>query len=254
MESEVALLTVHDSVDDTPTATDAGLPLKLEITGAGMTVTVAVAVTVPPSPIAVKVYVVVTEGVTTVDVPVTEPTPLSMDSEVVLLTFQESVEELPIPIVAGLAPKLAIAGAGARIVTVVEDVAIPPPFVAMSRYVVVSVGCTTTEFPVTTPTPGSMEIEVAFVTDQRSVVDCPGETVDASAVNELITGAGVFCVKPAPFVEHAASTISVALKTRRVFMAFLPALRRARRSRSRRWSWWHPSGCRLPCSRRRRWW
>src|SRR3989440_5690226 len=133
MESEVALLTVHDSVDDTPTATDAGLPLKLEITGAGITVTVVVAVTVPPSPVAVKVYVVVTEGVTTVEVPATAPTPWSMVSEVALLTLQDSVEELPIPIVAGLAAKLAIAGAGARTVTVVEDVAIPPAFVAVSR-------------------------------------------------------------------------------------------------------------------------
>ena len=129
----MALLTVHDSVDDTPTATDAGLPLKLEITGAGITVTVVVAVTVPPSPDAVKVYVVVIEGVTTVEVPVTEPTPWSMVSEVALLTLQDSVEELPIPIVAALAAKLAIAGAGARTVTVVEDVAIPPAFVAVSR-------------------------------------------------------------------------------------------------------------------------
>ena len=37
MESEVALLTVHDSVDEVPDAMDAGLPLKLEITGAGIT-------------------------------------------------------------------------------------------------------------------------------------------------------------------------------------------------------------------------
>ena len=153
MESEVALLTVHDSVEDTPAATDAGLPLKLEITGAGITVTVVVAVTVPPSPVAVKMYVVVTEGVTTVEVPVTTPTPWSMETEVALLTLQESVEELPLPIVAGLAPKLAITGAGARTVTVVEDVAVPPAFVAVSRYVVVSVGCTTAEFPVTGPTP-----------------------------------------------------------------------------------------------------
>ena len=63
MESELAVLTAHDSVDEPPTAIDDGLPLKLEITGAGITVTVVVAVTVPPSPVAVKVYVVVTEGV-----------------------------------------------------------------------------------------------------------------------------------------------------------------------------------------------
>ena len=63
-----------------------------------------------------------------------------------------------------------------------------------------SIGCTTTEFPVTAPTPWSMEIAVGFVTDQRNVVDCPGDTVEASAVNELITGGGVFCVPPPPFV------------------------------------------------------
>src|SRR5438128_10996714 len=120
-------------MDDTPTATDAGLPLKLEIAGAGMTGAVVVSVTGPPSPVAVKVYVVVTEGVTTVEVPVTAPTPWSMVSEVALLTLQDSVEELPMPIVVGLAAKLAMAGAGARTVSVVEDVAIPPAFVAVSR-------------------------------------------------------------------------------------------------------------------------
>src|SRR5438067_1150763 len=215
MESEVALLTVHDSVDDVPDAIDAGLPLKLEITGAGITVTVVVAVTVAPSPVAVSVYVVVAEGVTTVEVPPTVPTPRSIDKEVALLTLQESVEEFPIPMVDGLAPKLAITGGGSRTVTVMDDVAVPPVFVAVSLYVVVSVGWTTTEFPVTAPTPWSIEIDVAFVTDQRKVVDCPGATTAASAVNKWITGGSVlFGEPPPPFVEHAASRISAASKAR----------------------------------------
>src|SRR5438105_9615037 len=152
-----------------------------------------------------------------------------MESELALVTAHDSADEPPTAIDDGLPLKLEITGGGARTVTVMEDVVVPPAFVAVKMYVVVSVGCTMADVPVTAPTPGAMETEVALVTDQRSVVDCPGPTVDESAAKELITGGGVlFRVPPPPFEEHAATRISAAPKARGAFMAFLPASRRAR--------------------------
>ena len=55
IESDVALLTVHERVDERPVGIVAGCAVNLEITGGRITVTVAVALLVPPSPIAVSV-------------------------------------------------------------------------------------------------------------------------------------------------------------------------------------------------------
>jgi hypothetical protein len=144
-----------------------------------------------------------------------------------LLTLQESVDEPPAAIEAGLALKLEMTGAGARTVTVVAAVVVPPAPVAVNVYVVVSVGVTATDVPPTAPTPWSMEIDVALATDHRRVVVCPGATVGESAVNELITGAGGVPFWELP-LEQAASRSSAGTRACRMVMAFLPALRRGR--------------------------
>ena len=70
--------------------------------------------------------VVVVGETTLLVVPVTSPTPLSMESEVAPVTVQESVELPPVPIVVGLAVKEVMTGP-AITVTVAEAVAIAPP-------------------------------------------------------------------------------------------------------------------------------
>jgi hypothetical protein len=67
-----------------------------------------------------------------VDVPVTAPTPGLIVSAGEPVTTQFSVLDWPAPIVAGIAAKLAIAGAGPT-VTIVAAVAVPNEFVAVSR-------------------------------------------------------------------------------------------------------------------------
>src|SRR4051812_23397034 len=144
-------------------------------------------------------------------------------------------------------------GAGGSTVTMVVAVLVPPPLVAVRVYVVVSVGNTVAKLPDTTPMPGETEMEVALVTDQRSVVDCPAVTEGESAAKELITGGEpLFCVPPPLLLEHAESRMSAAVRHR--LMAVLPAWRRARRSRPRRSRSPFPSDCPRRCSRRPRWW
>ena len=56
MESEVAPVTVQESVELCPELIEVGLAVKEEMTGPAVTVTVAVAVTgPPPGPVAVRV-------------------------------------------------------------------------------------------------------------------------------------------------------------------------------------------------------
>ena len=78
-------------------------------------------------------------------------------------------------------------------VTVTFACALPALLVAVSVYVVVCVGLTLTEFPVTVPTPGAIaNVQAgAHDTSHASVELCPGLIVPGVAVNELIFGAWV---------------------------------------------------------------
>jgi hypothetical protein len=76
---------------------------------AAVTVTVTVFVTEPPAFVAVSVYVVVFEGSTLDEVPVTAPTPLKL-SEVAPVALQPTFDAWPALIVAGVALKLLITG------------------------------------------------------------------------------------------------------------------------------------------------
>ena len=100
---------------------------------ADVTVTVAVAVELPPPFVAVRVYVVVVAGLTDVlVVPVTTPTPWSIESVVAPVTLQESVELAPGAIEVGDAVKDAITGTGTAVtVTVAVAVELPEEFVAV---------------------------------------------------------------------------------------------------------------------------
>jgi hypothetical protein len=74
-------------------------------------------------------------------------------------------------------------------VTVTAEVTLPSGFCAVSVYVVVCVGTTRTEVPGTTPTPLSIEVELALVaTHERSEL-WPYDIDDGFAVNDVIDGA-----------------------------------------------------------------
>jgi len=94
MDTDVAPLTVHDSVELLSEAIEVGLAVKLLITGGpeGLTVIVDVIVDVPVSLTAVIVYVVVSVGATVFD-PVADTLPMVglMETVVAPETFQDSV-------------------------------------------------------------------------------------------------------------------------------------------------------------------
>jgi uncharacterized Zn-binding protein involved in type VI secretion len=89
------------------------------------------------------------------------------------------------------AVKVALADTIGFTVTVVCAVTEPEELVAVIVYVVVCVGLTEIDVPVTEPTP-FIEIEVAPVIDHDKVVGCPLVMVDCDAPNVVIAGiAGV---------------------------------------------------------------
>ncbi len=128
----VAPETVQESVLDVPMVIVPELAAKEEIVGSAPTVTVAVAVEEPLPLVAVSVYVVVLVGDTEVLVPVTVPTPLSIDKLVAPTTDQASVLEAPEEIEDGEAVNDAMVGLVPVTVTVVVAVAEPVAFVAVS--------------------------------------------------------------------------------------------------------------------------
>ena len=75
-------------------------------------------------------------------------------------------------------------------VTVLVAVELPPALVAVKVYVVVELGVTVTEVPVTGPGVGEMLSVSAPVTDQFSVTLCPAVMLAAEAVKLEIVGAG----------------------------------------------------------------
>ena len=73
-------------------------------------------------------------------------------------------------------------------------VVVPFMFVAVSVYVVEAVGLTNVDVVlVTVPTPLMLR-EVAFVTFQESVDDCPAKIAVGLAAKELIVGGEALCV------------------------------------------------------------
>jgi hypothetical protein len=120
------------SVTDWPAATLAGVAVKLVIAGGlpAAIVTLAVAVVDPKLFLAVRVYVVVADGFTAVDVPVTAPTPELMVSVGEPVVVQASVLVWPAPTLAGVAVKLVIAG-GLPTLTVTLAVVDPKLFLAV---------------------------------------------------------------------------------------------------------------------------
>src|SRR6478672_6232086 len=77
---------------------------------------------------------------------------------------------------------------GLPTVTVTAAVRDPVALAAVRVYLVVVLGLTLTDVPVTVPTPWSIFREVAPVTVQLRVVDRPGVTCGGPAVKPAITG------------------------------------------------------------------
>ena len=70
-------------------------------------------------------------------------------------------------------------------VTVMDATADPAPFVAVSVYVVVAVGLTATDEPVTVPTPGLILRLLAPVTFHDSVLEVPA-VIEAGSAPKLV--------------------------------------------------------------------
>jgi hypothetical protein len=113
MESEVAPVTCQSSVTGPPPAArEDGVAVKEAMVGRARAATLTVAVDVPPGPVAVSVKVVLEVTDVVVLVPVTVPTPWSMETVPAPVTCHESVTgPPPSGSVDGLAVKLATMGA-----------------------------------------------------------------------------------------------------------------------------------------------
>ena len=114
METEVAPVTFHCSVDELPMAMLLGVAEKVSMAATpagGLTITVACEVTEPYMFDAVSVYIVVAEGVIVMVLDSgTSPIPLSIKTLSALLTFHCMVAELPLFMTGGLISKKLIRG------------------------------------------------------------------------------------------------------------------------------------------------
>lgn len=110
-----------------------------------------------------------------------------MLTAVAFLTSHDRSEALPGVMVPGDAEKETMLGMGIT-VTVAVAVVNPVTFVAVRRKVVVTIGPTACEIPVTAPIPWSRVSASAPETFQVSVDLPPGPTVAGSAAKEAITG------------------------------------------------------------------
>jgi hypothetical protein len=159
----------------------------------GPTPTVRALETLPAPLVAVSTYVVVERGETSTVRPACAPSGAMVTSSA-RLTSQESVAVPPGAIDAGAATKLAMPGkagfAPTRTLTV--RVASPAAFAAVSVYVTLPGGETSTLAPVTSPTAGpasaSMRSSCAPSTDQARVDDSPGPIAGGSAVKLAMAG------------------------------------------------------------------
>jgi hypothetical protein len=137
METVVAPVTSHCSIEEWPTVTTLGLAIKFTTAGfpaAGVTAMVVEAITEPALLVAVKVYLAVSAGDTDfVPDNGTVPIPLSMETEVAPVTSHCRLEELPAVIAFGIAEKCSIAGTPAAelTITVADEVDEPYRFVAV---------------------------------------------------------------------------------------------------------------------------
>jgi hypothetical protein len=159
--------TDQESVLVPPGEITAGVAVNVIVGGATM-VTVADANEVPPGPVAVRVYVVVCDG-ETLEEPLAAcaPMPLSIETEVELLTSHVSVDEEPLTMEAGVATNVMLGRL--LTVTVAWLVSVPPGPFAVSVYVVVANGLTVTApDSACAPTPLSIDTEVALVVLQTS--------------------------------------------------------------------------------------
>lgn len=119
------------------------------------------------------------------------------------MTVQESVDEPPAAMFAGVAANVTVGNW--MTVTVACAVDVPPGPVAVSVNVVVSGGVTLAE-PLAgrAPRPLSIVMDVAFVTDHVSVDDWPALTNDGEALKEMlgplltVTVAWLVSVPPGP--------------------------------------------------------
>ena len=172
-----------------------GLAVKELMVGfsATVTVTVAVAVVDPAALVAVSVYIVVTVGSTLVDpladVEVNVPGVMAMLAAPVVAQLSMLLE--PELMLTGLAVKELMVGF-AGIVTVTAAVAVvdPAALVAVSVYIVVTVGSTLVEplADVEVNPPGEIEIVVALLVSQLSILFAPAFMLAGSAVKEVIEG------------------------------------------------------------------
>jgi hypothetical protein len=124
------------------------------------------------------------------DVPVTGPTTGLIVRVGEPVTTQLSVLVWAPVILAGVAVKLVMVGGPAGVkVTVTAAVTEPNGLVAVRVYKVVVAGVTTTEVPVTAPTPALMLKVGAPVTTQFNVLDWPAVTLAGVAVKLVMLGA-----------------------------------------------------------------
>src|SRR5262249_11138242 len=152
----------------------------------------------------------------------TAPTPWSIDREVAFSTCQVScVWPPPAASVAGLAENDRMTGtfAPAPTVTSALRVVVPAALDALSVNAVVAVTFVRTDVPVTGPTPGSMTMRSAPVTDQVSVTwPPPAGSVSGVAANEPMVGFPPGFVPASPPlttmepVPHAASASASAAR------------------------------------------
>jgi len=163
--------------------------------GRSPTSTVTVPVADPAVFVAVIVYVVVTAGFTSVDpLKATDPTPLSMLALSAPEVIHESVDELPVAIIAGPAVKTSIIGTSPTTTVTLSfeerEVAV---FVAVIVYVVVTVGFTSVDpLWATEPIPWSMLTLSAPVELHESVDISPEVIFDGLA--EMLTIGKLFTV------------------------------------------------------------
>ena len=108
---EVALLVVHESIEDSPSCIDGGVAVSVHVGagGSGVTVTVAVHVAVPPAPVTVPVYVVVLDGETVREpeaVGVTTPIPRLILNAVAFAVDHTREDDSPSSIEVGVAVRV----------------------------------------------------------------------------------------------------------------------------------------------------
>ncbi len=141
----------------------------------------------PPGPYPVRVYVFETFGDTEVEPSsATEPTPLSIETDVALVVVHESVEEPPVVIDEGEAESVH-AGVGLGIVTVIvvwQVLVTPAEFATVIVYVRVpgtEIAVAPEAIGVTAPTPWSIVADTALALVHESADAEPGATDDGVA-------------------------------------------------------------------------